>query len=70
MAKVSWEWLLKILMQVLSPLFGLLTPIIKAALTEFLTNLYKDCLATPNPYDDLVVGLLLDLLGIPRPVVS
>jgi hypothetical protein len=69
MAAISWTWLLKILMAVLGPLFALLTPVIKAALTEFLTNLYKDCLATPNPYDDLVVGMLLDILGIPRPPV-
>lgn len=67
MAGISWSWLLKLLINILSPLFSLITPVFKSALENFLTDLYVKALATPNPYDDLVVGMLLDILGIPKP---
>lgn len=66
----SWGWLINLLLQALGPIIGILSPAIKAALTEFLTKLYVDAVKTPNPWDDFVVGFLLDILGIPKPVIS
>jgi len=62
-----WIWLLKMVASALLPILGVLTPAIKTALTDFLTKLYLDALVTPNVWDDFVVGLLLDILSIPRP---
>lgn len=67
---ISLNWLIKILVGVLGPIIGVLTPAIKGALTEFLTKLYLDALKTENVWDDFVVGMLLDILGIPRPSPS
>jgi hypothetical protein len=67
MAAFSWTALLNILGSVLGPLLGAISPSIKDLLNGFMTDLYKKCLATPNPWDDFAVGLLLDVLGIPRP---
>lgn len=64
---ISWKWLIQILAVALGPIFSTLTPLIKKLLENFLTDLYQKALATENPWDDYVVGLLLDILGIPRP---
>lgn len=67
MLGISWSWLIQILLSALAPIMGSLSPVIKAALNDFLTKLYLDCLRTPNPWDDFLVGMLLDILAIPRP---
>lgn len=67
MAGFSWKLLLSVFGQVLGPLLGLVSSEIKKLLTDFLTELYVKALATPNPWDDMLVGLLLDVLSIPRP---
>ena len=64
---ISFNWLIQIIASALGPIVGLLTPVIKTALNEFLTKLYLDALKTPNPWDDFAVGILLDILVIPRP---
>jgi len=62
-----WVWLLQVLASALAPIISVITPEIKAALNDFLTNLYLKALKTPNVWDDFVVGILLDILAIPRP---
>ncbi len=64
---IGLGWLIQILAAALGPMINILTPVIKAALNEFLTKLYLDAVKTPNPWDDFLVGLLLDILAIPRP---
>lgn len=64
---ISWKWLIQLVVGVLGPILGLISPVIKAALNEFLTKLYLDALKTPNPWDDFFIGMLLDILVIPRP---
>jgi len=64
---ISWKWLIQILAAALSPIVGTLTPVISQALNAFLTDLYRKALVTENPWDDYVVGMLLDILAIPRP---
>lgn len=63
----TWGWLINLLLQALGPVINILSPAIKSALTEFLTKLYLDALKTSNPWDDFVIGILLDILSIPRP---
>jgi len=62
-----WGGILKYVFQIFAGLIGQMTPAILSELKAFLTNLYNKALATPNPYDDFAVGILLDILGIPRP---
>jgi len=64
---VLWSTILKWMFQIFAGVIGQATPAIVAELAAFLTGLYKKAVATPNPYDDFAVGMLLDILGIPRP---
>ena len=64
---VFWGNIFKWVIQIFGGIIGQMTPTILAELKEFLTALYKKALATPNPWDDFAIGLLLDILGIPRP---
>jgi hypothetical protein len=70
MADMSWKWVIDLLLRMLGPITSILSPAIKAALTELLLKLYADAVKTPNPWDDWFVGFLLDILSIPRPVIS
>jgi hypothetical protein len=64
---VFWGNIFKWVIQIFGGIIGQMTPAILAELKAFLTELYKKALATPNPWDDFAVGMLLDILGIPRP---
>ena len=64
---VFWGSIFKWIAQIFAGIIGQATPAIVAELNVFLTNLYKKALATPNPWDDFVIGMLLDILAIPRP---
>ena len=62
-----WGMVFKWVIQIFGALMPSITPAITAELNAFLTTLYRKALATPNPMDDFFVGLLLDILAIPRP---
>lgn len=64
---IKWEWLKTLLIRVLRGIFGVISPEIKDFLTEALQNLYRKAEETENPWDDMFVGFLLDILGIPKP---
>jgi hypothetical protein len=62
-----WSGIFTWVIQIFSGIIGQVTPTIKTELNEFLTSLFKKAVATPNPWDDFFVGMLLDILAIPRP---
>ena len=62
-----WGQIFKWMIQIFGGIIGQVTPGIVLELNNFLTNLYKKALATPNPWDDFAIGMLLDILAIPRP---
>jgi hypothetical protein len=62
-----WQGVISAMVKIFASILGSVEPGLKAELSAFLTDLYKKALATPNPMDDFVIGLLLDILGIPRP---
>lgn len=64
---IFWGNIFKWAIQIFGPIIGQVTPAITAELNVFLTGLYKKALATPNPWDDFAIGMLLDILAIPRP---
>jgi len=61
--KNFWGVITGILVPVLTSIVNAMSPTIRTALQDFLLKLHDDATATPNPYDDLVTGLLLHLFG-------
>ena len=70
MKKVTWNWLLRIVVSVLTPLIGLLTRSIKEELEGFLIPWYEKCLETENPFDDFLAEFILEILGIKTPKIK
>ena len=64
---VGFTWIINLLINALGSILPVLTPMIKDSLSAFLTDLYKQALETPNPWDDFVVKFLLRILSIPVP---
>ncbi len=62
-----WQQMIQMLVRVLASLLAGVTPAIAVKLKDLLTGLYVEALKTDNPMDDFVLGLLLDILAIPRP---
>jgi len=54
------NWMTALVRQVLT----LVSPNIKKALVDFVKKLEADAKATPNPWDDIAVGLLEFILDI------
>lgn len=64
---VFWTGILKVFASMLAGIVGNVTPGIFASLKEMLTAKYVEALKTENPWDDMFLGMLLDVLAIPRP---
>ena len=54
----------KWLLQLVTIMLGVITPQLREGLNEFISNLEKQAAETPNPWDDIFVGLLKTLLGV------
>lgn len=54
------KWILRIITMVL----GVMTPELRESLTAFVQAMEANAKKTPNPWDDIFVGLLKSLLGI------
>jgi len=65
-----WGGILKYIAQIFAGIIVQMTPVLLDELKEVLINLYKKALATPNPWDDFGIGLLLDIFGIPKPPIE
>lgn len=63
-SSVSWSWLIPLIVSVLKPVIKVLTPMIREAMEKWLKEWYPKAVATPNPWDDFLVGILCDILGI------
>ncbi len=63
----TWSLILSLLLPFLQSLLGGLTPAIKDEMIGLLQGLYLKALATPSAWDDFAVGIILDILSIPRP---
>ena len=53
----------KWLLQLVTMMLGVITPQLRKGLNDFILNLEKQAKETPNPWDDIFVGLLKTLLG-------
>ncbi len=54
------KWLLLIVQQVLT----VMTPELRNSVTAFVNKMDTDAKKTPNPWDDIFVGVLKSILGI------
>lgn len=54
------NWLLMLVGQMLT----VITPQLRQGLTEFVNTLEKQAKATPNPWDDIFVGIVKSVLQI------
>ena len=61
---MSFNWLIKLIANVLKPFINLLTSQIKEELENFVKNLYKKAKSTENVYDDFFVEMLANILSI------
>jgi len=61
---VSWNWIVSILVLILKPVVNALTPIIREEIEKAVKAWYPKALATPNPWDDFLVGFLAKILKI------
>lgn len=67
MAGTTSKGIFKVIVLLLGPIIRAVTPAIEEELEKFALKLYAKAEATDNPIDDLFVGMLLDMLDIPRP---
>lgn len=54
------DWIMRLIALVVT----VISPELKSGLTEFVAKLEADAKKTPNPWDDVFVGVLKTLLGI------
>ena len=64
---INWSWIVNLIVTVLKPIVGIVTPIIREELEKALLKLYAKAEASDNPWDDFLVEILLKILGIPVP---
>ena len=56
--------ILRLVLPVIPQIMKLITPVLRETLEEFLQDLYLKAKATPNPVDDILVGILAGLVGV------
>jgi len=61
---ISFNWLVKIIISVLSPVISIITPEIKTALETYIKDLYVKAKATENVWDDFLIKFIADILGV------
>ena len=66
---MNWAFILKVGAKVFGYLLKQVTPIIKESLEEQLTQIYIQALDTPNPFDDHLMAMVLEILDIGKPAV-
>lgn len=54
------EWLLRIITMV----FSVMTPELRESMVAFINAMAANAKKTPNPWDDIFVGVLKSMLGI------
>jgi len=64
---IGFTWIIELLIKIMASLLPIISPHLRKALEEFLTDLYKKASETPNPWDDFLVKFLLRMLLIPIP---
>ena len=61
---VSWDWLIKLLLTLLTPITTIMSQGLREELITFLKARYKEAQETPNPWDNVIFALFLRFLGV------
>ena len=61
---LSKRWIVGIVLSILRPLLALTTPKIEKAMEDGVRNLYAKAVETENPWDDMAVEFIADLLDV------
>jgi hypothetical protein len=64
---LTWNIFMEIAVRILGALLPLLSDEIRELVEESVLKLYEKAQATPNPWDDFMVGVLAKMLGIKLP---
>lgn len=64
---ISWSWIITLIVTVLKPIMGILTPMLREELEKFALKFYAKAESTDNPWDDFLAEFLLKILGIEPP---
>jgi len=60
----TWTWVVKLVLAILKPLMGIITPQLDKALKDWIKAFAAKCYATPNPWDDLLADFLKSIFDI------
>ena len=61
------SWIIGLIVSVLGPLLGAVTPQLKGSIQDFIVNLYAKARETDSPIDDVFVRFLAALLSVDLP---
>ncbi|RLF87748.1 hypothetical protein DRN34_01010 [Thermococci archaeon] len=61
---MTWKFLLTAFSGIIGQIIKVVSPELRKMLVEMLRNLYEHAKETPNPWDDFLVELLVQVLGI------
>ena len=64
---MTWSLIVGLVLKLVTPIMSVVTPTLRHELQDWLVEYYKRAEETSNPWDDILAGFLLDVLGIPRP---
>ena len=64
---MSFNWIINLMVSILSTVLPLVTPVLSAELQTTLLQFYEAARKTPNPWDDFLAKMLLRILSIPVP---
>jgi uncharacterized membrane protein YqgA involved in biofilm formation len=64
MASKMPHWIINLIVSVLGPLIGLISPMLKAEITEAVKKLYEKAKETDSPIDDIFVRFLAAILDV------
>ena len=62
--RMTWKFLLTAFSGIIGQIVKVISPELRKMLVEMVINLYQKAKATPNPWDDFLVELLAQVLGI------
>jgi len=65
--KIQWGFAISLIISLLKPIMGVISPKLRTELEEFLKDYYKKAMETENPWDDFLANLLLHIFGVEKP---
>ena len=61
------DWMISLLIPIIERIINAVSPQIRQMLSDSLIKLWEEAEKTSNPWDNIVVGLLMSLVGLSTP---